>query len=141
MFECALKTRLTFFSKNIVVTTADLVSKSSKYKLVFDKRDGTELPVIKLAPGQSIKFTAMAIKGTGIEHAKWSPVTSCICTYHVDSTASVLIRHQQDNDPTEFDFTLETSSAIKPLNALLSGSDVLIDKLIKFEKSLESIKF
>jgi DNA-directed RNA polymerase II subunit RPB3 len=137
-FECDVTNTS---NKNIKVTSADFVSKNPKCNLVFNKHDGNELLVAKLAPGQSMKFTAIAIKSTGKEHAKWSPVTSCICTYKVDSKASILTQHQQDNDPFDFDFTLETSSSIKPRNALINGMDVLIDKLVKFEQSLDSINF
>jgi DNA-directed RNA polymerase alpha subunit len=132
-FECDV-TNTT--AKNITLTCLDFVSKNSKYKLV-----GDDLPVAKLAPGQSMKFSAFAIKGTGKEHAKWSPVTSCVCNYKVDETAPVLVRHQQENDPVDFEFTLETSSAIHPKNALVSGTNILIDKLLKFDRSLSSIKF
>jgi len=35
------------------------------------------IPVIKLAPGQKIKFEAISRLGTGKQHAKWQPVSAC----------------------------------------------------------------
>ena len=126
---------------NITVTSADFVSQNPKYQLVFNMHDGKELTVTKLAPTQTINFTGIATKDIGSEHIKWSPVTSCICTYNPDPNASKITQFLQSSEPTEFDFTLETSVAIKPKNALKNGLDILIDKLIKFDKSLEHIKF
>jgi len=38
----------------------------------------TGIAIVKLARGQSIKFTAIAKLGIGKEHAKWSPVSKCV---------------------------------------------------------------
>ena len=126
---------------NLTVTTADFVSQNPKYQLMFNKRDGTELPVTKLAPWQTLNFTGIALKNIGRVHIKWSPVTSCISTYHIDPNASKVDQYLQESEPINFDLTLETCVSIKPKNALISGMDVLIDKLVKFDKSLNSIKF
>lgn len=37
--------------------------------------------IIRLGPGQRIKFEAIAIKGIGKEHAKWSPVATVALKY------------------------------------------------------------
>lgn len=38
--------------------------------------------LVKLAKGQSIKLRALARKGTGTEHAKWSPVCEATCQWN-----------------------------------------------------------
>ena len=137
-FVCNVTNKST---RNLTVTTADFVSQNPKYELCFNVKDGTELPVAKLAPGQVLNFTGIALKNIGSEHIKWSPVTSCICTYNADPTADKITQFLQTSEPTTFDFTLETSVAIKPMNALVCATDILIDKFIRFDKSLELIKF
>lgn len=139
-FSCDVKNET---SKNISVTTADLISENPNVKCMFsDKTDGSPtLPIVKLAPGQCIKFNAIAHKGIGHEHAKWNPVCSCVCTYHVDKTADKLTQYDQSVNPTKFNFSLETSENIMAKNALRIGFDVLIDKLIRFKSSLNTIKF
>lgn len=126
---------------NITVTTADFVSQNPKYQMMFNKRDGTELPITKLAPGQTIHFNGIAFKDIGQEHSKWSPVIACTCVYHADTDADKVTQFTQSSEPTEFEFTLETSVAIQPKLALISGLDELIDKLLRFDKSLDLIKF
>lgn len=137
-FTCNVENKST---KNLTVTTADFVSQNPKYELCFNIRNGTELPVAKLAPGQVLSLTGIALKNNGSVHSKWSPVTSCVCDYNADPKADKITQFLQTSEPTTFDFTLETSVAITPKNALISASDVLIDKLIRFDKSLDLIKF
>lgn len=125
----------------ITVTTADFVSQNPKYQLMFSAKDGPVLPVVKLAPKQKIHFNGVAFKDIGREHSKWSPVTACVCAYHPDKDADRVTQFRQQSEPTQFDFMLETSVAIKPKIAMVSACDVLIDKLLKFDKSLDSIKY
>ena len=72
----------------IHVTSQDLVCHS---KEVFPVHFGNEdeeisshdkgIMIIKLGPGQKIKFEAIAIKGIGKEHAKWSSVATVALKY------------------------------------------------------------
>jgi len=45
------------------------------------------IPIVKLAPGQRVKLEAYARLGTGLQHAKWQPVTVCYHRY----VASIII--------------------------------------------------
>lgn len=131
-------------SGNIEVTTADLIPMNEEIgvRCLFSERgeNAQNLPILKLAPTQRIHFTAIAHKGIGEEHCKWSPVCVCKCVYSVDENADKLVQFEQENDPTEFDFTLETTEGIDPKKALKIGFDVLIDKLIVFERTLRTLE-
>jgi DNA-directed RNA polymerase II subunit RPB3 len=59
---------------------------SSEEELVRSSDSGIPIidegiTIIELGPGQKIKFTAIAKKGIGKEHAKWSPVCTVALKY------------------------------------------------------------
>lgn len=56
-----------------VVYSGDLVSEDP---LVVSS--SPDIPLVKLAPGQAIRFEAYARLGSGKVHAKWQPVSNCI---------------------------------------------------------------
>lgn len=136
-FACEVKNDT---ENNITVSSADFVSDNPKYQMLFNKKDGPTIPITKLAPGQSIKLTAIAMKGIGQEHQKWSPVTVCKCMYFVNDEDDLVTQFKQYEEPTDFTFELETVDSIKPKKALLLASDILIDKLLKFDRTIDSIK-
>lgn len=41
------------------------------------KPSSEEIPIVKLGPGQTLKFEAYARLGIGSDHAKWQPVSAC----------------------------------------------------------------
>ncbi len=55
-----------------VVHSGDLKSEDADIRPVNKK-----IPIVKLAPGQKLKFEAYARLGKGLEHAKWQPVSAC----------------------------------------------------------------
>ncbi|EFA85790.1 RNA polymerase II core subunit [Heterostelium album PN500] len=63
------------------VTSLDLLSQNDHVIPVgsSDGRPDTVIPIVKLHRGQEVKLRAIAKKGVGKEHAKWSP--ACVATY------------------------------------------------------------
>lgn len=57
------------------VTSGDLVSEDRDVRPVSES-----IPLVKLAPGQSVKLEAYARLGRGKEHAKWQPCTVATLT-------------------------------------------------------------
>jgi DNA-directed RNA polymerase II subunit RPB3 len=76
------------YGEPLAITSQDLVCHS---KEVFPVHFGDEeeermshdkgIMIIKIGPGQKLKFEAIAIKGIGKEHAKWSPVATVALKY------------------------------------------------------------
>ena len=58
------------------VYSGDLIPEDPNVAPVSEK-----IPIVKLAPGQSVKLEAYARLGKGRVHAKWQPVSLCIYRY------------------------------------------------------------
>lgn len=59
-----------------IVYSRDLISQDPEITPV-----DSDIPIIKLAPGQKIKIEAYAKLGRGRDHAKWQPVSQCTHKY------------------------------------------------------------
>jgi DNA-directed RNA polymerase II subunit RPB3 len=69
-------------SEHVLITSNDLIPETKDQKVlpVHWKQDPDDAILLgKLAPNQELKLTAIAKKGTGKDHAKWSPAS--IATY------------------------------------------------------------
>lgn len=67
----------------VTVTSRDLICHSGLVEVMhFSNEDEGQrshdkgIVIVKLGPGQKLKFRAIAKKGIGKEHAKWSPVAT-----------------------------------------------------------------
>jgi DNA-directed RNA polymerase alpha subunit len=127
---------------NMTVTTQHVISDNPTVVCVGNSEDVgiAPLPIVKLAPKQHIKFTGIACKGNGNEHAKFSPICICTCRYYVDENADPLTKHIQSDEPTEFVFEIETVKSMKAKTALVMSIDILQKKIKQFERSLDYIK-
>ena len=63
------------------VYSGDLIPEDPNVAPVSEK-----IPIVKLAPGQSVKLEAYARLGKGKVHAKWQPVSLCIYRYMPEIT-------------------------------------------------------
>lgn len=73
----------------ITITSRDLVSHHPDVEVVHFSNPEEErkshdagIMITKLGPGQKIKLEAIAKKGIGKEHAKWSPVSTVALKHH-----------------------------------------------------------
>jgi DNA-directed RNA polymerase II subunit RPB3 len=73
---------------SVIVTSRDLQSNNPYVTAVNFSSEEEEqqshdrgIAIMRLGPGQRLKFEAIAVKGIGKEHAKWSPVATVAMKY------------------------------------------------------------
>ena len=85
-----------------------------------------DIPIVTLAPGQSIKFEAYARLGKGIEHARWN-------------SANIATLTESDKDDERV-LTVESTGALVPKHIILSSVEQLSSKLSEFKTIMSEIK-
>ena len=85
-----------------------------------------DIPIVTLAPGQTLKLEAYARLGRGTEHAKWN-------------SANVSILKEKDNDDERI-LTVETTGSLEPQYIILSSVEELSKRLDEFKKILSDLK-
>ena len=85
-----------------------------------------DIPIVTLAPGQSLKFEAHARLGKGTEHAKWN-------------SSNVVTLTDSDNDNEKI-LTVETTGALEPKHIILSSVEQLATRLSEFKTIISDIK-
>jgi len=103
------------------VFSNELISEDKEIKPISDK-----IPIVQLAPGQSVKVEAYAKLGRGTEHAKWN-----------SSNISVLTETEND---TEHLLTVESTGALTPEQIIIGGVDELSNRLGEFKDLLGQLK-
>lgn len=76
------------------------------------------IPIAKASNGQELIFTATAIRGTGFEHSKWSPVATCFF----------------QKIPEGFLFTLEAVGSLDPIEIVNRSLEILQERLEKVKE-------
>ena len=71
------------------------------------------IPIVKAARQQRLKLTAIAKKGTGKEHSKWSPVSTCF----------------YETVPEGILFNIETVGSLDPVEVVQKAIEILCEKL------------
>ncbi|MBC8251374.1 MAG: DNA-directed RNA polymerase subunit alpha [Candidatus Nitrosopelagicus sp.] len=85
-----------------------------------------DIPIVTLAPGQSIKFEAYARLGRGTEHARWN-----------SANIATLIDTEKDDEKI---LTVESTGALNPKHIILSSVEQLSSKLSEFKTIISEIK-
>jgi len=84
------------------------------------------IPIVTLAPGQSIKFEAYARLGKGTEHARWN-----------SANIATLTETEKDDEKI---LTVESTGALNPKHIILSSVEQLSSKLSEFKTIMSDIK-
>lgn len=103
------------------VLSNELTSEDKDISPISDK-----IPIVELAPGQSVKVEAYAKLGRGIEHAKWN-----------SSNISILTETDKENEHV---LTVESTGALTPEQIILTGVDELSNRLLEFKDVLDQLK-
>ena len=103
------------------ILSGDLKSQDSNVVPTSD-----DIPIVTLAPGQSIKFEAHARLGRGTEHAKWN-------------SANIVTLTESDKDDERI-LTVESTGALNPKHIILSSVEQLASKLSEFKTTISEIK-
>ena len=85
-----------------------------------------DIPIVTLAPGQSIKFEAYARLGKGTEHARWN-------------SANIVTLTDTEKDDEKV-LTVESTGALNPKHIILSSVEQLSSKLSEFKTIISEIK-
>ena len=85
-----------------------------------------DIPIVTLAPGQSIKFEAYARLGKGTEHARWN-------------SANVVTLTETEKDDERI-LTVESTGALDPKHIILSSVEQLSTKLSELKTIVSEIK-
>ena len=86
----------------------------------------SDIPIVTLAPGQSIKFEAYARLGRGTEHARWN-----------SANVATLTDTEKDDEKL---LTVESTGALNPKHIILSSVEQLSSKLSEFKTIISEIK-
>ena len=85
-----------------------------------------DIPIVTLAPGQSLKIEVYARLGKGVEHAKWN-------------SANVATLTDSENDDEKI-LTVETTGALDPKHIILSSIEQLESRISEFKTIISDIK-
>ena len=109
------------FDETRTILSGDLKSQDDSVIPTSDN-----IPIITLAPGQSLKFEAYARLGKGTEHARWN-----------SANIATLTESEKDDERV---LTVESTGALDPKHIILSSVEQLSNRLSEFKTIMSEIK-
>ena len=109
------------FDETRTILSGDLKSQDDSVIPTSDN-----IPIITLAPGQSLKFEAYARLGKGTEHARWN-------------SANIVTLTESEKDDERV-LTVESTGALDPKHIILSSVEQLSNRLSEFKTIMSEIK-
>lgn len=94
------------------------------------------IPLVKLAPGQTLKLEAYARLGLGKDHAKWQPVSCCIYQQVDEKQLKALGLGGMEGVGKAFIFTVESNGCLPPERIVSEAVKVLMGKLEEFSEKM-----
>jgi len=110
-----------FSDETRTILSGDLKSQDSSIVPTSD-----DIPIVTLAPGQSLKFEAYARLGKGTEHAKWN-------------SANIVTLTDSEKDDEKI-LTVESTGALNPKHIILSSVEQLASRLSEFKTIISDVK-
>ncbi|ORX45150.1 hypothetical protein BCR36DRAFT_585770 [Piromyces finnis] len=150
-------------NRTMEVTSNDLISQNPDIVPVITDKDDRGIIIAKMRQGQELKLKCIAKKGTGKEHAKWSPVCGVgfdydpynklkHTTYWVedDEKAEWPLTENSNEEPppvegepfdynavpNKFYYRFETTGSMEAKDIVLSSLDILQNKLDELRNEL-----
>ena len=109
------------FDETRTILSGDLKSQDDSIIPTSDN-----IPIVTLAPGQSLKFEAYARLGKGTEHARWN-------------SANIVTLTESEKDDERV-LTVESTGALDPKHIILSSVEQLSNRLSEFKTIMSEIK-
>lgn len=103
------------------VLSGELASDDSYVKPI-----SSGIPIVELAPGQSVKLEAYAKLGKGVDHAKWNSANLSVLT--------------ESGTPGERMLTVESTGAIVPEQIVMAAVAELEKRLGEFKEIIEPLR-